>query len=128
MLAWICHNSIDITTLYIVYIFTNYLLHGWLAKLRTILDQHWKQSNSIHWCYFHLHISHKAAKSMMKLISQLCVVNYSTCTAGCLLIKERWTLFKDHPSTCGCLTSLRNKPQQKQPGKLSAPIATCLNC
>ena len=26
----------------------------------------------IHWCHFHLHISHKAAKSMTKLISQLC--------------------------------------------------------
>ena len=30
--------------------------------------------------------------------------------------------FKDHPSTCGCLTGFRNKPQQKQPEKLSALI------
>ena len=29
---------------------------------------------------------------------------------------------EDHPSTCGCLRSLRNKPQQNQPGQLSAPI------
>ena len=31
-----------------------------------------KQSNGIHWCHFHFHMSHKAAKSMAKLISQLC--------------------------------------------------------
>ena len=30
--------------------------------------------------------------------------------------------FEDHPSTRGHLTSLRNKPQQKQPGQLSALI------
>ena len=30
--------------------------------------------------------------------------------------------FKDHLSTCGCLTNLRNKPQQKQPGQLSVPM------
>ena len=28
--------------------------------------------------------------------------------------------FKDHSNTCGCLTSLRTKPQPNQPGKLSA--------
>ena len=31
-------------------------------------------------------------------------------------------LFKDHTSTHGCLTSLKNKPQQKQPAQLSASI------
>ena len=30
------------------------------------------QPNDIHWCHFYLHISHKAAKSMAKLISQVC--------------------------------------------------------
>ena len=30
--------------------------------------------------------------------------------------------FKDHTSTHGCLTSLKNKPQQKQPAQLSASI------
>ena len=30
--------------------------------------------------------------------------------------------FKDYPSTHGYLTRIRNKPQQKQPGQLSAPI------
>ena len=30
--------------------------------------------------------------------------------------------FKDHLSTRGCLTSLKNKSQQNQPGKLLAPI------
>ena len=36
------------------------------------LCQHWKQPNGIHWYHFHLQISHKAAKSMAKLISQSC--------------------------------------------------------
>ena len=30
--------------------------------------------------------------------------------------------FKDHLSICGCLTSLRNKPQEKQPKQCLAPI------
>ena len=30
--------------------------------------------------------------------------------------------FEDDPNTHGCLTSLRSKPQQKQPGQLSASI------
>ena len=30
--------------------------------------------------------------------------------------------FKNHLSTCVCLTSLRNKPQHKLPGQLLAPI------
>ena len=29
-----------------------------------------KQPNGTRWCHFHLHILHKAAKSMAKLISQ----------------------------------------------------------
>ena len=36
--------------------------------------------------------------------------------------------FKDHSSTHGCLTSLRNKSQQKQPRQLLAPNNACLNC
>ena len=34
--------------------------------------------------------------------------------------------FEDHPNTRGCLTSLTNKPQQKQPGKLSEPLHACI--
>ena len=30
-----------------------------------------KQGNDYHWCYFRLHVSHKAAKSKAKFISQL---------------------------------------------------------
>ena len=33
---------------------------------------HQNQPNGIRWCHFHLHISHKAVKSMAKLISQSC--------------------------------------------------------
>ena len=36
------------------------------------LRLHYNQPNGIHWCHFHLHISHKAVKSMAKLISQSC--------------------------------------------------------
>ena len=50
-------------------------------------------------------------------------MNYS-CS---LLVQERWSHFKDHPSTCGHLTCLRNKPQQKQSGQLSVPIRTYLS-
>ena len=46
------------------------------------------------------------------------VVNYNQLSACPWEMEE----FKDHPSTRGCLTSLRNKPQQKQPGQFSAPI------
>ena len=41
------------------------------------LRQHSKQPNGIHWCHFQPYISHKAAKSMTKLISQSCGYNYS---------------------------------------------------
>ena len=34
--------------------------------------------------------------------------------------------FEDHPSTHGRLASLRNKPQQKQPGKFSALIPSVI--
>ena len=35
---------------------------------------------------------------------------------------SRGDIIKDHPSTCGHLTSLRNKPQQKHPEKFLASI------
>ena len=46
-------------------------------------------------------------------------MNYSRLSA----CQAKMELFKDHPSTRGCLTSFRNKPQQKQPGQLSVPIS-----
>ena len=79
--------------------------------------QHWKQPNSIHWCHFQLHVSYKAAKSMVNLISQS-FGDYSWLSA-CPGYMEP---FKDHTNTHGCLTSLRNKPQQKQSGQLSASM------
>ena len=39
------------------------------------------------------------------------VVNYSWLSA----CQGKMEPFEDHPSTHGCLTSFRNKPQQKQP-------------
>ena len=54
---------------------------------------------------------------MAKLINQSCGESQP---AVCLL-REDGTII-EHPSTCGRLTSLRNKPQQKQPVQLSAPI------
>ena len=46
------------------------------------------------------------------------IVNYSQMSA----CQGEMELFKDDPSIRGRLTSLRNKPQLKQPGQLSAPI------
>ena len=46
------------------------------------------------------------------------VVNYSQLSA----CQEDMQLFEGDPYTPGRLTSLRNKPQQKQPGKLSVSI------
>ena len=63
--------------------------------------------------HFHHHISHKAAKSMAQLISQSCSV--SACQGD-------MQPFEGNPSTCGCLTDLRNTPQQKKPRQLSASI------
>ena len=40
-----------------------------------------------------------------------CVMNYSQLFA----YQGEMEPFKEHPSTPGCLISLRNKPQQKQP-------------
>ena len=40
----------------------------WRAKAKSSL----KTGNDYHWCHFHLHMSHKAAKSIAKLISQSC--------------------------------------------------------
>ena len=58
-------------------------------------------------CHFQLRLSHKAAKSIARLTSQLCdglqTVRLSACQG-----KESFT---NHLSTPKCLTSLRNKPQ-----------------
>ena len=51
--------------------------------------------------------------------SASCVVNYSQLSA----CQGDMQLFESDPYTRECLTSLRNKPQQKQPGQLSASIA-----
>ena len=61
-----------------------------------------------------LHVSHKAAKFMAKLISWLCYELYSWLSA----CQGEMKPFEDQTSTGGHLTSLTNKPQQKQPGKI----------
>ena len=50
------------------------------------------------------------------------VVNYSQLSA----CQGDMQPFEGDPSTCGRLTSLRNKPQQKQPRQLSASIPGCI--
>ena len=82
----------------------------------------WNQPNGISWCYFHLHRLLKAAK--------LCPTSPAGSVVGCPLVQGRWSHLK---TTQGHLTSLKNKPQQKQPGQLSVLIATysvgvCLKC
>ena len=56
------------------------------------------------------YVTHKIAKSMANLTSWL---------SACL---RKIGPFKDYLSNCGCLSNLNNKPQQKQPGQLSALI------
>ena len=67
-------------------------------------------------------MSHKAAKSMAKLISQSCG------DAGCLLAKGRWSHLKAtrdiYPSTRGRQTGLRERPELKQTVHLSAVVDT----
>ena len=50
------------------------------------------------------------------------VVNYSQLSA----CQGDMQSFEGDPYTHGCLTSLRNKPQQKQPEQLSASIPGCI--
>ena len=66
--------------------------------------QHRKQPHSIHWCHFHLHISHKATNPWPHQ-----PVNYDQLSVCPGEMKP----YSDYPSTHGCLKSLRNKPQQK---------------
>ena len=84
----------------------------WLAKAMFSL----KQSNGIHWYHFHLHISHKAINAWPN--SSAIHVNYSQLSAC------KWDMqpFEGDPNTHGRLNSLRNKPQETQPGQLSASI------
>ena len=56
----------------------------WRARLR----QQWKQPNGVH---FTLQISHKATKSVAKLISHAVIW---WIIAGCLLVKGRWRHLK----------------------------------
>ena len=55
-------------------------------------------------------------------LSVSCLVNYCQLSA----CQGEMEPFEDYPSICGCLISLRNKPQQKQPGQLSAQIPACI--
>ena len=50
--------------------------------------------------------------------SASCVVNYSWLSA----CQGEMEQFEEHPSTRGCVTSLGNMPQQKNPRQLSVPI------
>ena len=54
----------------------------WWAKVTSSL----KKPNGIHWCPFHIHTSHKAAKSTATLINQLCDESHS---AVCLSREDR---------------------------------------
>ena len=82
----------------------------WWAKIMsTLKTAKWH----FHWCHFHLHISHKAAKSIAKLVIHLCgELQPAICLSrGDGVIykppKHLWTT---------------DKPQQKQPGQCTAPI------
>ena len=83
-----------------------------------ILCETEKWSIGVNWCHFPICILHKAAKSMINLTSKSC--GY---LQWALWLSKGMGPFRSYPSTCGHLTGLRNKPQQKQHKTLSAPIA-----
>ena len=56
--------------------------------------------------------------------STICVVNYCRLSA----CQGDMQPFEGDPHIHGHLISLRNKPHQENPGQLSAPIYTYLNC
>ena len=67
---------------------------------------------------------HIAQSSIIQPVPASRVVNHSQLS----VYQGEMEPSEDHPSTHGCLTSLRKKTQQKQPGQLSAPVPACLNC
>ena len=72
-------------------------------------------------CHFQLHyIPHKAAINSLPNSSASCVVNYSWLSACPGKIQP----FNNHLRSHGHLTSLRNKPQQSQPGQRSTALST----
>ena len=77
------------------------------------------------WCHFHLHISRKAAKSMVVLISQSCGELQPVVCLSRLAIN-----FEDHSGTRGCLTSLMKQATANTAWETLSIniIATWLNC
>ena len=65
---------------------------------------HIEQPNDFHWCYYHLHMSRKAAKSMAKFISQLCGDSQS---AAVCLPRVDGAIERPPKSTHGCQADLR---------------------
>ena len=65
MLVW--NSPRFYSCLYSTYASTVEWIASWIA-----CHFRWKQPNGIHWGHLHLHISHKVAKSMVKLTSQSC--------------------------------------------------------
>ena len=115
--SWIAHHFLIVFTISILANTTSTLIGVEGDGEPQRLHQHWKHPNGIQWCHFQLHISHKVAKPVAKLISQSCWI-----TASCLLVKGKMAPSEDYPDTCGKLTSLRDKVHQKQPGQLLAPM------
>ena len=69
---------------------------------------------TVKWCLlvpFYFHISQKAAKSMAKLISQLCGE-----LQPAVWLSRDMEAVEDHPSTHGCLTSFRTSHSKSSLG------------
>ena len=67
------------------------MVSGWMGIHEVVGKGYVFTKNSLkdfHWCHYHFYISHKAAKSMAKLISQLCGESQS----AVMLAKERWAI------------------------------------
>ena len=83
------------------------------------------QMESMHWFHFQLspHITESSQIHCQTHQPVMSVIHYSWLSVCPGEIEP----YKDHPSTYGHLTSLRNKPQQKQPWATFS-TNTCLNC
>ena len=119
----ICHDSIAIYNLsmYAVAVewIASWIVHHFFwgaTKWQTKATLTLKQTNGIHGAIFTF-TYHKVLNPGPNS-SASPVVNYSWLSA----CQREMEPFKDHLSTHGQLTNLRNKPQQIQPGQLSAPI------
>ena len=70
-----------------------------------------KQSNDFHWCHFHLHLSHKAAKSMDQQFHAVSSASQVVIHSQLSACQRKVVPLDGHPSTRGHQTGLRKRPE-----------------